>query len=161
MSINQKILDRYDASMDDEFERQVLYRAIAISYDWVINLMFGTCSVLAWVLPGVYAMWTVLPMGVLIFSMAIRDFWLRQYAPTPRITPYSKLGWVFAVVVSILIMSGIYRNTLGLVDPGMSRGMIVGGVVGAIGSLFVLRDISTKQRQRDRQRLDAQLGEDD
>lgn len=161
MNINQKILDRYDASMDDEFEQQVLYRAIAISYAWVINLMFGACAVLAWVLPGAYAMWTVLPMGVLIFSMAIRDFWLRQYAPTPRITPYSKAGWAFAVVVSILIMSGIYRNTLGFVDPDISRGMIVGGVVGSIASLFILRDISTKQRQRDRQRLDAQLGEDD
>ncbi|MFW0111165.1 hypothetical protein [Rothia sp. CCM 9416] len=160
MSINQRILDRYDASMDDEFERQALYRAIAISYAWVINLMFGACAVLAWVLPGWYAMWAVLPLGVLIFSMTIRDFWLRQHAPRPRITPYSKVGLVFALVVSMLMMSGIYRNILGLVDPDMSRGMIVGGVVGAIGSLFVLRDISTKQRQRDRQRLDAQLEEE-
>lgn len=83
MSFNEKILNDYDESVDDEYEREVLYRATAISYVWTMNLMFIASAVLAWVLPEMYSMWAVMPMGVLIFAMAVRDSWLRKRVPSP------------------------------------------------------------------------------
>lgn len=63
MSYNSKILERYDASVDDEFERETLYRSMAISYAWSIWALYTSTAILAWVLPGPYA-----PLGCLTSS---------------------------------------------------------------------------------------------
>lgn len=159
MSFNEKILNDYDESVDDEYEREVLYRATAISYVWTMNLMFIASAVLAWVLPEMYSMWAVMPMGVLIFAMAVRDSWLRKRVPSPRPTQHS-LWKLLTVIVSVMVVGGIYWNTLDVVDHDFSRGLLVGGVIGIVVVLVLASKISAHQRQRDRERLDAQLGED-
>lgn len=160
MSFNDKILERYDTSVDDEFERETLYRSMAISYAWAINLTFVACAILAWVLPGLYSMWAVLPMAFLIFAMATGDRWRRQRTPSPRPTPYSKIEYVLIALVSLLVISGVYKNTLGIVDSDISRGFLIGGVMSVVCSIFIMKNISIKQRQRDRERLDAQLDQE-
>lgn len=59
-----------------------------------------------------------------------------------------------------MVVGGIYWNTLDVVDHDFSRGLLVGGVIGIVVSLVLANKISAHQRQRDRERLDAQLGED-
>lgn len=162
MSINQKILDRYDASMDDEFERQVLYRAIAISYAWAAYSAFAVGAVLAWVLPGFYSLWAFLPIFILLLPEAVSTAWLRARVPYPRVSfkTVSAGEVIYLVVCSLILVAGIAVHLSSVFGVEFSIGLaagIPGGALAGLGVFFLLK----KLRDRDRQRLDAQLGEDD
>ncbi|MEU4207844.1 hypothetical protein [Rothia terrae] len=160
MSYNDKILARYDASMDDEFEREMLYRSIAISYTWAIWLLYIAFAVLAWVLPGVYAILVILPIAALIIAMATGDSWLRKRAPYPRLNGYSKLEQCLMVLISLAVIAGVIWNLSSIMDRDFSIGGAIGALAGIAASAFILKYLSTHQRRKDRERLEAQLEED-
>lgn len=160
MSYNDKILERYDASMDDEFEREMLYRSMAISYTWAIWMLYIAIVVLAWALPGVYSLFALLPLLGFLVAMLIGDSWLRKRAPYPRLNGYSTLEKLFMVVISLAMVGGVIWNLSSLMDSGFSIGGIVGAVIGIGVAVFILKYLTTHQRRKDRERLDAQLDED-
>ncbi|MDO4916232.1 MAG: hypothetical protein Q3974_01250 [Rothia sp. (in: high G+C Gram-positive bacteria)] len=84
MSYNDNMLERYDAFMDHEFEREMLYRSMAISYTWSIWMFYVTLGVLIWVLPGVYSLFAMLPFFSFLTAMAIDDVWYSPAAPSHR-----------------------------------------------------------------------------
>lgn len=158
MSYNDKILERFDASVDDEFERDMLYRSMAISYHWLIYGVFAIGVVLAWVLPGLYSVFSALPVGVIGIAAGFGDSWLRHRVPVPRLnTPTSE--YAVMVVLALTWVAGvIFRSfsVLGLADlPGYLL-MLGFAVVGSGVTIYNYK----KQRQRDRTRLDAELDED-
>lgn len=160
MSYNNKILERYDASMDDEFERQMLYHSMAISYTWSIWMLYITIVVLAWVLPGTYSLLAMLPLLGFVIAMLIGDVWLRKHAPYPRLNGYSTAEKVLMVVISLAMVGGIIWNLSSLMDKDFSVGGLMGAVVGIGAAVFMLKYLSTHQRRKNRERLDAQLDEE-
>lgn len=160
MSYNDKILERYDASMDDEFEREMLYRSMAISYAWSIWLLYIALVVLAWVLPGAYSLLAMLPFFSFVIAMSIGDGWLRKRAPYPRLNGYSTTEKIFMVVISLALVGGVIWNLSSLMDKSFSIGGLVGAVAGIGVAIFMLKYLTTHQRRRDRERLDAQIVED-
>ncbi len=160
MSYSDKILERYDASVDDEFEREMLYRSTAISYTWSVWLLYIALVVLAWVLPGAYSLLMILPLLAFVVAMLIGDSWLRKRAPYPRLNGYSTTEKILMVVISLAMVGGVIWNLSSLMDSGFSIGGIVGAAIGIGAAIYILKYLSTRQHRKDRERLDAQLDED-
>ncbi|WIM72670.1 hypothetical protein QP028_01660 [Corynebacterium suedekumii] len=52
MNFNDTIITRADATVDDEFERDVLHRGSTISLNWTVYSLFVLGAALSWILEG-------------------------------------------------------------------------------------------------------------
>ena len=59
MNYNDATLHYFDASVDDEYERTMLHRSSTVSMYLMIWFTFTIGAVLAWVLPGLLSLWSV------------------------------------------------------------------------------------------------------
>ncbi|MBM7052296.1 hypothetical protein [Rothia sp. ZJ1223] len=158
MSYNDKILERYDTSMDDEFEREVLYRSIAISYTWLTFGVSVVSVILAWVLPGLYSLLSALPMALIGLTHSIGESWLRERAPVPRVNSSSGEYLLMFLLALAWVSGAIFRSFTVLGLWGLPGYLMMIGFA-TIGSALTLYSYK-KRREDDRARLDTQLDED-
>ena len=67
MTYTDQLIDRYDQTVDDEYERLVLRRASSVSVRAIYLVTLILMAVLAWVLPGLHSLWAftlLLPLAV-------------------------------------------------------------------------------------------------
>lgn len=162
MSYNDKILARYDASVDDEFERDTFYRSYALFYYWFVRVLILCAGILAWVLPGTLAYWSfILFVPIVVAELAVNR-WYKSRSPRPRanklVTPQE---WIVQMILVLFWLAGLIVSSGSNVPDGFVTGIGIGAGGGLIGLLLLLNSSRIERmRQKDRERLDAQLDED-
>ena len=161
-NFGDSIVDYVDSTATDEFEAATYHKANSVGFYTSLLGMALAGAILAWVLPGRQALWSVIVLLIPLISSAASSQWMRNYVATPvirlRDTPRGVLITYFAlcaVWLAGLIVTGGFDPS-GSFDSAGATGAVVGAVVGAVAAGTVFQRISKRRRQRDQARLDAE-----
>ena len=161
-NFGDSIVDYVDGTATDEFEAATYHKANSVGFYTSLLGMALAGAILAWVLPGRQALWSVIVLLIPLISSAASSQWMRNYVATPvirlRDTPRGVLITYFAlcaVWLAGLIVTGGFDPS-GSFDSAGATGAVVGAVVGAVAAGTVFQRISKRRRQRDQARLDAE-----
>lgn len=161
-NFGDSIVNYVDSTATDEFEAATYHKANSVGFYTSLLGMALAGAILAWVLPGRQALWSVIVLLIPLISSAASSQWMRNYVATPvirlRDTPRGVLITYFAlcaVWLAGLIVTGGFDPS-GSFDSAGATGAVVGAVVGAVAAGTVFQRISKKRRRRDQARLDAE-----
>jgi len=156
------IVNYVDDTATDEFEAATYHKANSVGFYTSLIGMALVGAVLAWVLPGREALWSGIVLVIPIIGSVAGAQWMRRYVASPVVrfhdTPRSLLIAYFAlcaVWLAGLIVTGGFDPSGGFDNAG-AIGAVVGAVVGALFAGAIFGRISTKRRQRDQARLNAE-----
>lgn len=155
MSYSDTVVARADASVDDEFEQQMLHRSSTVTVTWMSLMMLTTAAVLSWALEGPATLWTVLIPIPMLLALWRGQLWLRRTVPTPRPVPLSGAEWMFLGVILIVWLAGISVRGFDM-SPVITLGGAFGALVGLLVAMALTNRIPRRQRTRDIRRLDAE-----
>ena len=161
-NFGDSIVTSVDGTATDEFEAATYHKASSVAFYTSLIGMALVGAILAWVLPGRQALWSVTVLLIPIISSAASTQWMRNYVASPivqlRDTPRSILitYWALCAVwlVGVIVTGGF--DPSGSFDSAGATGAIVGAVVGAVVAGTMFGRISKKRRQRDLERFDAE-----
>lgn len=156
MSYPTSVIERYDASVDDEYERSILHRsstvAVRVSYLSALLLM----AVLAWVLPGAHSLWAIalfLPLG---FGEFISRRWMSRQVARPRPVSPSPFETTLLLAMTAIALVGTGHNRE-MLTPGFVSGGLIGIIFGAVLAIVLTSRRARRQRATDRARLESEL----
>lgn len=170
MSYADVVIERSDATVDDEYQRALLHKSYTYGFTMLMWANYVLAAVLVWLIPEQKMLFVtvaiiVMPLVGLMFSQR----WLRRQVPMPRVNGLTK-GEIAAMVVIIgLWMVGDLRiQMLSEADSGGSwvsslsyiLGVVVGVAVGLAFVYFLFKVVWPAIRNRDQRRLDRELDED-
>ncbi|AKV59421.1 hypothetical protein [Corynebacterium riegelii] len=145
----------------DEFEASTYYKADSVALYTSLPITALVGAILALVLPGQLAMWSLLVLCVPGLSSAAAALWMRNYVPRPvsslRKMPRGLLVLYFGLVavwLAIIIITGAY-NPEGEFSGAGTIGAIVGAAIGMLVFGALAGKISERRRAKDQARLDA------
>ena len=161
-NFGDSIVNYVDGTATDEFEAATYHKASSVAFYTSLIGMALVGAILAWVLPGRQALWSVTVLLIPIISSAASTQWMRNYVASPivqlRDTPRSILitYWALCAVwlVGVIVTGGF--DPSGSFDSAGATGAIVGAVVGAVVAGTLFGRISKKRRQRDLERFAAE-----
>lgn len=151
-SYSDAIIDQADASVDDEFERQMLHKSSTVTVKWMSWSILLTAAMLAWALQGPDTLWTVLICLAPLVATWIGVAWLRKSVPTPRPVALSRIEWVALILIIVVWLAGIAVRGFGS-SPSFTIAAAVGAMFGLLATIFLASYIPTRQRRKDIQRL--------
>ena len=154
MNFDDTIITRADATVDGEFERDVLHRGSTISLNWTVYSLFVLGAALSWILDGFASFATALLVFPPLIGLFIGQRWMRRRVPLPRQMGNSRFDWLFGPIVLIIWVSGIaYRGFGGALEFIAGTG---GGAVIGIILVVLLISRTGKRRAADEERLAAE-----
>lgn len=156
MGYPQQVLNNYDNTVDDEYERQLLHRSSTVTFYAAMWLSFVGGAVLAWALPGNSALWSALLLFIPAAAQAIGTRWLRRHVPAPRFAKLSTGEWFALVVILAIWLTGLTVNVWDSSLPA-ATGALVGAIIGGGLAVFLGPRITRWRRNRDTAKLDATL----
>ena len=140
----------------DEFERDTLYKASAISITLIPFLELVVAAILAWVLPGRMSLLCFLALVPSILGNTIGTAWMRQRVATPPVgRNWTAMAVYFIPLIAMFV--GIAYNAYAPADGHNPASYLLGTAVGAITVLILTPFIRRRQHRRDQARLDAEL----
>lgn len=154
MSLNQ-----IERASTDEFERDILTKASAITLTPITFLELIVAAILAWSLPGRLSLLALLAIIPSIAGTSLSTAWLRKHIATPTV----RSNWTLAALYLIpmfLCFAGIAYHAFTRSDAPAAPyliGATVGATVGAITAVLLSPTLRRKQNRRDQSRLDAEL----
>lgn len=161
-TFGDSIVNYVDDTATDEFEAATYHKANSVGFYTSLIGMALAGAVLAWVLPGQEALWSGIVLVIPIIGSVAGAQWMRKYVASPVARfldiPRSLLITYFtlcAVWLAGLIITGGFDPSGGFDNAG-AIGAVVGAVVGALFAGAIVGPISTKRRQRDQARLNAE-----
>ncbi|HJG43019.1 transcriptional regulator [Corynebacterium phoceense] len=144
-----------DRAARDEFERDSLYKSFAVAFLVVQVMTIVTGAVLAWVLPGVHALWALAVFVPFVAGEIISSTWLKTQMPRPSVTrPWSFM--IPLLIVELIMFVGLYVRLM-QANSDYADGTVGGGFVGVAIAVLVVPVFRRWQHGRDQRRLDAQL----
>ncbi|GAB2508376.1 hypothetical protein CATRI_04740 [Corynebacterium atrinae] len=152
MSYSDDIIAQADASVDDEFERQMLHKSSTVTVKWMSWAILVTAAMLAWVLDGLDTLWTALIFPAPLVASWIGLAWLRKSVPAPRPVPLSRIDWIALIFIIVIWLAGIAVKGFGS-SLAFTVGAAVGAILGLLAAVFLASRIPARQRRKDIQRL--------
>ena len=156
MNIGDTILAKTEKMLGDEYETRTYHQASTIALALLPTFALIAGAMLAWVLPGTHAMWSLLIVIPLIGPNLIFTQWLKSRATRPA--PKLKDGlWGLAIVNLTLCFVMLFGIAYNVSDPSLARGLYTGGIIGTVFAVIAVPAMLRKQRERDEERLNAEL----
>lgn len=163
MSYADSVITRYEATVDDEYQRMLLHQSSTIGFTAMMWLCYLLAVVLIWAMPG-QNMETVAVAIFLVplLALLIGQSWLRKKVPLPRINRVSKGEMAALGVILLLWVGGIARSRtmIGTELAGYLTGAVVGAGIGIAIVLLIFKVVYPAVRDRDQRRLDRELDDD-
>lgn len=161
-NFGDSIVDYVDGTATDEFEAATYHKANSVSFYTTLLGVALAGAILAWVLPGREALWSVAALIVPLLGDVAGAQWLRNYVASPifRLRDMPRVVLViyfalYAIWLAGLLVTGGFDPSGGF-DSAGATGAIVGAIIGAVVAGVVSQRISKRRRQRDQARLDAE-----
>lgn len=144
-------LNHIERASTDEFERDILTKASAITLTPITFLELIVAAILAWSLPGRLSLLALLAIA----GTSLGAAWMRRHIATPTV----RSNWTLTALYLIpmfLCFAGIAYHAFTRSDaPAASY--LIGATVGAITAVLISPALKRKQNRRDQSRLDAEL----
>lgn len=159
MNYLDKILDRYNHSVDDEYEREILHQSSSIALHLLAYSMIVVGAILAWVIPGPASLWSMLVFWPVIVCSVIASAWMKKRAPRPRSITFLGSEIAFMVVVMAVWLGGVWVNAFEAhlaSGFGLIGGGVVGAIVGGVATGVALKKARAKDEQRFEEENDAE-----
>ncbi|WP_146007490.1 hypothetical protein [Corynebacterium xerosis] len=163
MSMGDAIVGGYDATVDDEYQSNLLHKSNTITYHTAFYGYVALGAVLAWVLPDGNSWIPLLVLAPMVGGAVIGTNWLKRNVPRPRALLPSPIEWAILVFLMIVWIAGISYNAPdggGASTVGWIFGGLVGGVVGGIVGFTVALSFQKRGRAKDIERLDKKFADD-
>lgn len=163
MSMGDAIVGGYDATVDDEYQSNLLHKSNTITYHTAFYGYVALGAVLAWVLPYGNSWIPLLVLAPMVGGAVIGTNWLKRNVPRPRALLPSPIEWAILVFLMIVWIAGISYNAPdggGASTVGWIFGGLVGGVVGGIVGFTVALSFQKRGRAKDIERLDKKFADD-
>lgn len=146
-------LNHIERASTDEFERDILTKASAITLTPITFLELIVAATLAWSLPGRLSLLALLAIVPSIAGTSLSLAWMRRRIATPTV----RSNWTLTALYLIpmfLCFAGIAYHAFALSDAAP---YLIGATVGAITAVLLSPTLRRKQNRRDQSRLDAEL----
>lgn len=163
MSYADSVIQRYEATVDDEYQRMLLHQSSTVGFTAMMWLCYMLAVVLIWAMPGQNMEAAAVAIFLVpLLALLIGQGWLRKRIPLPRINRVSKGEAAALCVVILLWIAGIARSRMmiGMELAGYLAGAIVGAGMGLAAVFFTFKVVYPAVRDRDQRRLDRELDED-
>ena len=163
MSYADSLINRYEATVDDEYQRMLLHQSSTVAFTAMMWLCYILAVVLIWAMPGRNMEIVAIALFLIpLLALVVGQNWLRRKVPLPRISRLSKGEVVALVIVFALWVGGIARSrgTNGEELVGYLVGSLIGAGVGIGIVLFIFKVVYPAVRGHDQRRLDRELDED-
>lgn len=93
MSIGDTIVARYDATVDDEYQSNLLHKSNTITYHTGFYGYVALGAALAWILPDGNSWIPLLVLAPMVGGAVIGTNWLKRHVPAPgRCCPRPRNG---------------------------------------------------------------------
>ncbi|ERS54556.1 MULTISPECIES: hypothetical protein [unclassified Corynebacterium] len=148
MSLNQ-----IERASTDEFERDILTKASAITLTPITFLELIVAAILAWSLPGRLSLLALLAIIPSIAGTSLSAAWMRRHIATPTVRSNWTLTALYLIPMFICFAGIAYRAFA----PSDAAPYLIGATVGAITVILISPALRRKQNRRDQSRLDATL----
>jgi hypothetical protein len=148
-------LNQIERASTDEFERDILTKASAITLTPITFLELIVAAILAWSLPGRLSLLAFLAIVPSLAGTSLSAAWMRRHIATPTV----RSNWTVTALYLIpmfLCFAGIAYHAYALSDASAAP-YLIGATVGAITSVLISPALRRKQNRRDQSRLDATL----
>ncbi|VEH72615.1 transcriptional regulator [Corynebacterium segmentosum] len=148
-------LNHIERASTDEFERDILTKASAITLTPITFLELIVAATLAWSLPGRLSLLALLAIVPSIAGTSLSLAWMRRRIATPTV----RSNWTLTALYLIpmfLCFAGIAYHAFALSDAAAAP-YLIGATVGAITAVLLSPTLRRKQNRRDQSRLDAEL----
>ncbi|ERS42449.1 MULTISPECIES: hypothetical protein [Corynebacterium] len=142
-------LNHIERASTDEFERDILTKASAITLTPITFLELIVAAILAWSLPGRLSLFALLAIIPSIAGTSLST----AYIATPTVRSNWTLTALYLIPMFICF-AGIAYHAFALSDAAP---YLIGATVGAITSVLISPALRRKQNRRDQSRLDAEL----
>lgn len=163
MSYNDALIERYNKTVDDEYQQVLLHQASTISFNALMWLNFISAAMMMWIFPSKdIENITVVMMVLPVASVLIGQLWLRKRIPIPRGMSISR-GEIVGLVLVILVWGAgtAFAQSTELSEKlGTVAGMLVGALCGGVITALLVKVLIPRVRQRDQKRLDAELDDE-
>ncbi|MDK4208878.1 transcriptional regulator [Corynebacterium accolens] len=146
-------LNHIERASTDEFERDILTKASAITLTPITFLELIVAAILAWSLPGRLSLLALLAIIPSIAGTSLSTAWLRKHIATPTVRSNWTLTALYLIPMFICF-AGIAYHAFTLSDAAP---YLIGATVGAITAVLLSPTLRRKQNRRDQSRLDAEL----
>lgn len=146
-------LNHIERASTDEFERDILTKAPAITLTPITFLELIVAAILAWSLPGRLSLLALLAIIPSIAGTSLSTAWLRKHIATPTVRSNWTLTALYLIPMFICF-AGIAYHAFALSDAAP---YLIGATVGAITAVLLSPTLRRKQNRRDQSRLDAEL----
>ena len=146
-------LNHIERASTDEFERDILTKASAITLTPITFLELIVAAILAWSLPGRLSLLALLAIIPSIAGASLSTAWLRKHIATPTVRSNWTLTALYLIPMFICF-AGIAYHAFALSDAAP---YLIGATVGAITAVLLSPTLRRKQNRRDQSRLDAEL----
>lgn len=146
-------LNHIERASTDEFERDILTKASAITLTPITFLELIVAATLAWSLPGRLSLLALLAIVPSIAGTSLSLAWMRRRIATPTVRSNWTLTALYLIPMFICF-AGIAYHAFALSDAAP---YLIGATVGAITSVLISPALRRKQNRRDQSRLDAEL----
>lgn len=156
MNYNDATLHYFDASVDDEYERSMLHRSSTISMYLMIWFTFTVGAVLAWVLPGLLSLWSVVVFLPPLLANLLGEHWLKQHTPRPNYPELPRRDWAIGIPIAAIWMAGVTYNAFDTTVIAIVA-MVAGGILGGFLASRSIMKHNARNRQKDTERLNAEL----
>lgn len=147
-------LNHIERASTDEFERDILTKASAITLTPITFLELIVAAILAWSLPGRLTLLALLAIIPSIAGTSLSAAWMRRH-----IAPHRPLQLDFDRPLPHPDVPLLRRHRLPRLRAFRCRRppYLIGATVGAITSVLISPALRRKQNRRDQSRLDAEL----
>lgn len=148
-------LNQIERASTDEFERDILTKASAITLTPITFLELIVAAILAWSLPGRLSLLAFLAIVPSLAGTSLSAAWMRRHIATPTV----RSNWTVTALYLIpmfLCFAGIAYHAYALSDASAAP-YLIGATVGAITAVLLSPTLRRKQNRRDQSRLDAEL----
>lgn len=148
-------LNQIERASTDEFERDILTKASAITLTPITFLELIVAAILAWSLPGRLSLLAFLAIVPSLAGTSLSAAWMRRHIATPTV----RSNWTVTALYLIpmfLCFAGIAYHAYALSDASAAP-YLIGATVGAITAVLISPALRRKQNRRDQSRLDATL----
>lgn len=143
-------------SAEDEYQEQILLRAIAIAYYTIPISNYVAGAILAWSLPGMLAFFSIVMVIPLLVSELVSNNWVKGKIPRPKAQKNHKYSLAI-LIPAVAWIAGIAFNAFCAGEQSYATGVIAGAVGGGIAvSIFAPRILARRNAQ-DAKRINASL----
>ncbi|MBK4140293.1 transcriptional regulator [Corynebacterium macginleyi] len=146
-------LNHIERASTDEFERDILTKASAITLTPITFLELIVAAVFAWSLPGRLSLLALLAIVPSMAGASLSAAWMRRHIATPTVRPNWTLIALYLIPMFVCFSGIAYRGFA----PSDAAPYLIGSAVGAITAILLSPALRRKQNRRDQSRLDAEL----